>query len=72
MEVVDSRHLVTWLAVQAVFWVVSLVVGGFDFAHGEGSLLEVYLTVIAAAPFSGRWMLWVTAPDATVPVALSR
>jgi hypothetical protein len=48
--------------------VVSLIFGAFDFAHGNGSPLEAYLVLLAATPLSGRWMLWVTAPDATVPV----
>jgi hypothetical protein len=47
---------------------VSLIFGGFDFARGNGSPLEAYLILLAATPLSGRWMLWVTAPDATVPV----
>jgi hypothetical protein len=47
---------------------VSLVFDGFDFAHGNGSPLEAYLVLLAATPLSGRWMLWVTAPDVTVPV----
>lgn len=59
-------NLVSWLIVNVVFYLVSLVLGGFDFAHGEGSPLEAYLLLIAATPLSGRWLLWVTAPGATV------
>lgn len=62
-----AANFVSWLAVQAVFYLVSLVVGGFDFAHGDGSPLQAYLMLIAATPLSGRWLLWVTAPDATMP-----
>ena len=36
--------------------------------HGTRSPLEAYVVLLAATPLSGRWMLWVTAPDATVPV----
>jgi hypothetical protein len=63
-----AANLVSWLIVQAIFYVVSLIFGPFDFAHGKGSPLEAYLVLIAATPLSGRWMLWVTAPSATVPV----
>jgi hypothetical protein len=63
-----AANFVSWLVVQALFYLVSLIFGAFDFAHGNGSPLEAYLVLIAATPLSGRWMLWVTAPDATVPV----
>jgi hypothetical protein len=64
-----AANFVSWLTAQALFYAVSLILGGFDFAHGNGSPLEAYLVLLAATPLSGRWMLWVTAPDATVPVA---
>jgi hypothetical protein len=63
-----AANFVSWLIVQAAVYLISLVVGGFDFAHGDGSPLQAYLMLIAATPLSGRWMLWVTAPDATMPV----
>jgi hypothetical protein len=56
-------NLVSWLMVEAIFYLVSLVVGAFGFVHGDGSPLEAYLVLIAAAPVSGRWLLWVTAPS---------
>jgi hypothetical protein len=59
-----AANLVSWLLVQAAFFVVSLIFGAFDFAHGEGSPLEAYLLLIAATPLSARWLLWVTAPAA--------
>jgi hypothetical protein len=62
-----AANFVSWLVAQALFYLVSLIFGGFDFAHGNGSPLEAYLVLLAATPLSGRWMLWVTAPDATVP-----
>jgi hypothetical protein len=50
-------------AVARLAWyLVSLVVGGFDFAHGDGSPLLAYLMLTAATVLSGRWMLCVTAP----------
>ncbi len=57
-------NLFSWLIVEAIFFVVSLVAGAFDFAQGEGSPLEAYLVLIAATPLSARWLLWVTAPSA--------
>jgi hypothetical protein len=64
-----AANFVSWLVAQALFYLVSLILDGFDFAHGHGSPLEAYLVLLAATPLSGRWMLWVTAPDATIPVA---
>ena len=57
------------MVAQALFFLVSLILDAFDFAHGNGSPLEAYLVLLAATPLSGRWMLWVTAPDATVLVS---
>ncbi len=57
-------NMVSWLAVETIFYLVSIVFGAFGFAHGGGSPLEAYLVLIVAAPVSGRWMLWVTAPSA--------
>jgi hypothetical protein len=56
-------NLVSWLLVDAIFYLLSLVLGAFGFLQGDGSPLEAYLVLIAVAPVSGRWMLWVTAPD---------
>lgn len=60
-----AANLVSWLIVDALFAVASALTGAFDFAHAEGSPLEAYVLLIAAAPLSGRWLLWVTAPRAT-------
>ncbi|HEU4613299.1 MAG TPA: hypothetical protein VFS15_14510 [Kofleriaceae bacterium] len=54
-------NLVSWALVDAVSYLLSVVAGAFGFAHGKGSPLEAYVLLIAAAPLSGRWMLWVTA-----------
>ncbi len=59
-----AANLGSWLIVDAVFYLVSLLFGAFDFAHGEGSPLEAYVLLIAASPLTGRWLLWVTAPGA--------
>ena len=63
-----AANFVSWLVAQALFYLVSLILDAFDFAHGHGTPLEAYLVLLAATPLSGRWMLWVTAPSATVPV----
>ncbi len=63
-----AANFVSWLVAQALFYVVSLIFGAFDFAHGNGSPLEAYLVLLAATPLSGRWMLWVTASDVRVAV----
>jgi hypothetical protein len=57
-------NLVSWLIVQLAFYLLSLAIDGFDFAHGKGTPAEAYITLIVAAPLSARWMLWVLAPDA--------
>ncbi|MGZ4267880.1 MAG: hypothetical protein ACXVFN_07035 [Solirubrobacteraceae bacterium] len=59
-----AGNFASWLIVYAVFFLLSLVIGGFDFAHGKGTPLEAYVMLIASAPLSGRWLLWVTAPSA--------
>lgn len=59
-------NLFSWLAVDAIFYLVSLVSGTFGFVQGEGSTLEAYVVLIAATPVSARWLLWVTAPSAVV------
>lgn len=56
-------NLFSWLAVDAIFYLVSLLSGLFDFAQGEGSALEAYVVLIVATPVSARWLLWVTAPS---------
>lgn len=57
-------NLFSWLAVDAIFYVVSLLSGLFDFAEARGSALEAYVVLIVATPVSARWLLWVTAPSA--------
>ncbi len=59
-----AGSLTSWLIVYLAFFLISLVVGGFDFAHGNGTPLEAFVMLIASAPLAGRWLLWVTAPSA--------
>ena len=59
-----TANLVSWLIVEGLFYLLSVLFGGFDFVHGEGSPLEAYLVLIAACPLTGRWLLWITAPVA--------
>ncbi|MET9694488.1 hypothetical protein ABZY81_39810 [Streptomyces sp. NPDC006514] len=39
---------------------------------GDGSLIEVYLTLIATTPLTGRALLWVLAPSALTTVRQPR
>ena len=59
-----AATLVSWLIVYATTYLVSLLFGAFDFAHGEGSPLESFVMLLAATPLAGRWLLWITAPAA--------
>ncbi len=58
-------NIVSYGIVCAIFYVLSLISGAFDFAHGKGTPLESYIVLIATTPISGRWLLWVTAEAAT-------
>ena len=64
-----AANFVSWLVAQALFYLVSLILDAFDFAHGNGSPLEAHLVLLAATPLSGRWMLWVTEPGASIATA---
>ncbi|MGZ4521703.1 MAG: hypothetical protein ACXVXW_15015 [Mycobacteriaceae bacterium] len=57
-----AANLVSYLVVYAVFYLLSVVFGWFDFLEGEGTPLEAYIVLISTTPISGRWLLWVTAP----------
>ncbi len=60
-----AANIVSYLLVDAAFYLVSLIFGSFDFAHGKGSPAEAYIVLICTTPISGRWLLWVTAPSAS-------
>lgn len=57
-----AANLVSYLVVYAVFYLLSMIFGGFDFLEGEGTPLEAYIVLITTTPISGRWLLWITAP----------
>lgn len=59
-----AANIVSYLVVYALFYLISIVFGGFDFIEGEGTPLEAYIVLISTTPISGRWLLWVTAPAA--------
>jgi hypothetical protein len=56
-------NLLSWLVVDAIFFVVSQLSGLFDFAEARGSALEAYVVLMVATPVSARWLLWVTSPS---------
>ncbi|WP_030694143.1 hypothetical protein [Streptomyces globisporus] len=63
-----GANLASWLIVDAVIYLLSRLSGGLDVLTGDGSIVEVYLTLIATTPLTGRALLWVLAPSAlTVP-----
>ncbi len=57
-----AANLVSYLVVYAVFYLLSVIFGWFDFLEDEGTPLEAYIVLITTTPISGRWLLWVTAP----------
>jgi hypothetical protein len=59
-----GANLVSWLIVDAVVYLLSKVFGGLNILTGDGSIAEVYLTLIATTPLTGRMLLWVLAPSA--------
>ncbi len=58
-----AANLVSYLLVYAAFYLISVIFGSFDFLDGQGTPLEAYIVLISTTPISGRWLLWVTAPD---------
>jgi hypothetical protein len=59
-----GANLASWLVASAVFYLLSRVFGGLNVLTGDGSIAEVYLTLIAATPLTGRMLLRVLAPSA--------
>ena len=57
-----GANLVSWLVVNAAVYLLSQVFGGLNVLTGDGSIAEVYLTLIATTPLTGRALLWVLAP----------
>jgi hypothetical protein len=59
-----AANIVSWLGVQAAFYIVHLIFGHFKYAPGNGSTIELYLMLLLTTPLTGRWVLWVTAESA--------
>ena len=62
-------NIISWLIVHAISYVLSLWFDGLDLARNDGSVLQVYLMLIATTPLTGRMLLWVLAPSATAAAA---
>lgn len=59
-----GANLLSWLVVNAAILLLSRLVGGLNVITGNGSIAEVYLSLIATTPLTGRMLLWVLAPSA--------
>ncbi len=59
-----GANLVSWLLVNAVVYLLSRAFDDLNVLTGDGSVIEVYLTLIATTPLTGRMLLWVLAPSA--------
>lgn len=59
-----AANVVSWLVVDAVIYLLSLIFGGLNFVRGDGSSVEVYVMLLLTTPLTGRWLLWVTAQPA--------
>jgi hypothetical protein len=59
-----AANIVSWLLVDAVFYLLSQWLDGLDFTRHDGSIAQVYLMLIATTPLTGRMLLWVLAPSA--------
>ncbi|MGW7048244.1 hypothetical protein ACWGDT_37325 [Streptomyces avermitilis] len=57
-----GANLASWLIVDAVIYLLGRLSGDHDVLTGDGSLVEVCLTLIATTPLTGRALLWVLAP----------
>jgi hypothetical protein len=59
-----AANIVSWLIVDAVFYLLSRWIEALDFTRQDGSIAQVYLMLIASTPLTGRMLLWVLAPSA--------
>lgn len=64
-----AANVVSWLVVDVVVYLLSLVFSGLDFLRDGGSSAEVYGMLLLTTPLTGRWVLWVTARRALRPNA---
>jgi hypothetical protein len=51
-----------WLFVDLVVVVIQHF-NPFDFSHGNDSITQLYLMLVATTPLTGRAILWVLAPS---------
>ena len=59
-----GANLGSWLLIDALFFVLGSYFDGLDLTRHDGSVLQVYLMLIATTPLTGRALLWVLAPSA--------
>ncbi|WIX76852.1 hypothetical protein QRX50_36305 [Amycolatopsis carbonis] len=59
-----AANIVSWLIIDAVFYILSGWFDALDFTRHDGSIAQVYLMLIASTPLTGRMLLWVLAPTA--------
>ncbi|MFJ9945034.1 hypothetical protein [Streptomyces erythrochromogenes] len=59
-----GANLASWLVVDVALLLLSRLSGDLDVLRGDGSVAEVYLSLIATTPLTGRALLWVLAPSA--------
>jgi hypothetical protein len=59
-----AANIVSWLLVDALFYLLSQWFDGLDLTRNDGSIAQVYAMLIATTPLTGRMLLWVLAPSA--------
>jgi hypothetical protein len=59
-----AANIISWLIVDAAFYLLSQWFNPLDFTRNNGSVAQVYLMLIATTPLTGRMLLWVLAPSA--------
>ncbi len=66
-----TRRWAWWIGANLASWlIVDLLVAlvqrfnPFDFSHGNDSIAQLYLMLVATTPLTGRVLLWVLAPSA--------
>jgi hypothetical protein len=61
-----AANIVSWLIVDAVFYLLAQWFDALDFTRQNGSVAQVYLMLILSTPLTGRMLLWVLAPSAVL------
>ena len=61
-----AANIISWLIVDAAFYLLSQWFDALDFTRNDGSVAQVYLMLIATTPLTGRMLLWVLAPSAVI------